>query len=144
MTAWQDNAACRGMDPELFFPDIGHSMNAIRAKRVCATCPVADHCLEYALTSGERFGIWGGVGEPERKRLRRLRSLGVDTRDPSALLPPPRQLEKRPSRRSSTAPCGTYAGYKRHKNWDEPPCDECRAANARTARGWALNRRSTA
>lgn len=56
------------MDPELFFPE-GPGGDSIVAKGVCATCRVKDQCLEYALANGERFGIWGGCSERERRRI---------------------------------------------------------------------------
>jgi WhiB family redox-sensing transcriptional regulator len=66
---WQDRALCAQTDPEAFFPEKGGSTR--EAKRVCTTCPVRTECLEYALASDERFGIWGGLSERERRRLKR-------------------------------------------------------------------------
>ena len=63
--------ACRGTDPNLFFPDRGESLEP--AKRICGECVVRDECLEHALLNGERFGVWGGTSERERRRLRRTR-----------------------------------------------------------------------
>jgi len=63
--------ACRGSDPDLFFPDRGESLEA--AKALCAGCAVRDECLEHALRNGERFGVWGGTSERERRRIRRQR-----------------------------------------------------------------------
>ena len=63
--------ACRGVDPEVFFPEQGMSLEP--AKRVCADCAVRDECLEFALANRERFGVWGGPSERERRRLRRAR-----------------------------------------------------------------------
>ena len=62
-TAWADEALCIQTDPEAFFPDKGGSTRA--AKKVCANCPVTAECLEYGLT--ERFGIYGGLSERERR-----------------------------------------------------------------------------
>ena len=67
--AWLTRAACRGMDPELFFPERGEPTEP--AKAVCAGCPVRGECLDYALTNVERFGIWGGLSERERRAIRR-------------------------------------------------------------------------
>lgn len=67
--AWQADALCAQTDPEAFFPEKGGSTRD--AKRVCAECPVSEACLEYALAKDERFGIWGGLSERERRRLRR-------------------------------------------------------------------------
>jgi WhiB family transcriptional regulator, redox-sensing transcriptional regulator len=73
---WRAEAACRGEDPELFFPagSTGPALLQIaEAKEVCARCPVRDACLDFALGSGQRFGIWGGLTEDERRSLRRRR-----------------------------------------------------------------------
>ena len=67
--AWQDQALCAQTDPEAFFPEKGGSTR--EAKRVCAKCEVRQECLEYALDHDERFGIWGGMSERDRRRLRR-------------------------------------------------------------------------
>ena len=70
--AWQDQANCLGVDPDLFFPERGASTR--EAKEVCRGCVVKNDCLEYALENGEKFGIWGGLSERERRRLRRQRA----------------------------------------------------------------------
>lgn len=66
---WQDRALCAQTDPEAFFPERGGSTR--EAKRVCRACEVKAECLDYALGNGERFGIWGGMSERERRRLER-------------------------------------------------------------------------
>ena len=66
---WQERALCAQTDPEAFFPEKGGSTR--EAKRVCQTCDVKAECLEYALANDERFGIWGGLSERERRKLRR-------------------------------------------------------------------------
>ncbi|MEI2640468.1 MAG: WhiB family transcriptional regulator [Microthrixaceae bacterium] len=70
---WQLSANCLGVDPDLFFPERGASTK--EAKAVCQGCVVREECLEYALANGEKFGIWGGLSERERRRIRRQRSL---------------------------------------------------------------------
>jgi WhiB family redox-sensing transcriptional regulator len=70
---WQDLANCLGVDPDLFFPERGASTK--EAKEVCRGCVVRGDCLEYALGNGEKFGIWGGMSERERRRIRRQRAL---------------------------------------------------------------------
>ncbi|MDQ2725527.1 MAG: WhiB family transcriptional regulator [Acidimicrobiales bacterium] len=70
---WQRRANCMGVDPDLFFPERGASTR--EAKEVCRGCVVQEDCLEYALANGEKFGIWGGLSERERRRIRRRRSL---------------------------------------------------------------------
>jgi len=66
---WQERALCAQTDPEAFFPEKGGSTR--EAKRICLGCEVKDSCLEYALANDERFGIWGGLSERERRRLKR-------------------------------------------------------------------------
>ncbi len=66
---WQENALCAQTDPEAFFPEKGGSTR--EAKRICLGCEVKDACLDYALAHDERFGIWGGLSERERRRLKR-------------------------------------------------------------------------
>jgi WhiB family transcriptional regulator, redox-sensing transcriptional regulator len=66
---WQDRALCAQTDPEAFFPEKGGSTR--EAKKVCRSCEVRAECLEYALEHDERFGIWGGMSERERRRLKR-------------------------------------------------------------------------
>ncbi|NEK86824.1 WhiB family transcriptional regulator [Blastococcus saxobsidens] len=65
------DALCAETDPEAFFPEKGGSTRD--AKRVCTGCPVRAQCLEFALANDERFGIWGGLSERERRRLRQQR-----------------------------------------------------------------------
>jgi WhiB family redox-sensing transcriptional regulator len=66
---WQERGLCAQTDPEAFFPEKGGSTR--EAKRICMGCEVRDRCLEYALAHDERFGIWGGLSERERRRLKR-------------------------------------------------------------------------
>ena len=69
---WRHRAACRGEDPELFFP-VGDTGPALRqlaeARSVCRRCPVAGDCLGWALDTGQRHGVWGGLSEHERDQL---------------------------------------------------------------------------
>ncbi|WP_370882575.1 WhiB family transcriptional regulator [Kineosporia succinea] len=67
--AWQERALCAQTDPEAFFPEKGGSTR--EAKRVCMSCEVRAECLEYALAKDERFGIWGGLSERERRRVKK-------------------------------------------------------------------------
>ncbi len=66
---WQERALCSQTDPEAFFPEKGGSTR--EAKRICMGCEVRDECLDYALAHDERFGIWGGLSERERRRIKR-------------------------------------------------------------------------
>ena len=72
-TSWREYANCLGVDPDLFFPLRGASTE--EAKAVCRGCQVKPDCLEYSLAAGEKFGIWGGHSERERRRIRRQRAL---------------------------------------------------------------------
>lgn len=64
---WKVAGACRGLDPGIFYPEFGASPE--QAKAVCRTCVVQEPCLEYALEARERFGVWGGLTEKERRRV---------------------------------------------------------------------------
>jgi WhiB family transcriptional regulator, redox-sensing transcriptional regulator len=66
---WQERALCAQTDPEAFFPEKGGSTR--EAKRICQGCEVRSECLEYALGHDERFGIWGGLSERERRKLKK-------------------------------------------------------------------------
>jgi WhiB family redox-sensing transcriptional regulator len=64
---------CAQTDPELFFPEKGGSTKA--AKKICMACPERIDCLEAALAGEEKFGIWGGLTERERRRILRKRKI---------------------------------------------------------------------
>ena len=66
---WKDRALCAETDPEAFFPEKGGSTR--EAKKVCVSCDVRAECLDFALGNDERFGIWGGLSERERRRLKK-------------------------------------------------------------------------
>ncbi|CAN5667993.1 hypothetical protein BH24ACT5_BH24ACT5_30620 [soil metagenome] len=99
---WTTDAACRGLDPDLFFPQRGAPPD--QAKAVCAGCPVRAECLDYALTHHELFGVWGGTTGKQRRRLRN-------------------------GRRANAVACGTRSGYQTHQNRHEAICDACREAS---------------
>jgi len=71
---WRPQAACRDVDPEVFFP-VGSSGPAVShmrtAQAVCRSCPVKDPCLQFALVTNQEAGVWGGKDENERRELRR-------------------------------------------------------------------------
>lgn len=71
---WRNHAACRDVDPELFFP-IGNTGPALlqidEAKQVCRRCSVMELCLQWAIESGQDAGVWGGLSEDERRALKR-------------------------------------------------------------------------
>lgn len=97
--AWMNEAPCyaKGVD---FFPGVGD--RAVAAKAMCATCPVQQTCLDYALAEGIGHGIWGGMNETDRAKLRRA---PIDH--------------------------GTSAGYYAHRRYRELPCEDCRLAHNR-------------
>ena len=71
---WRDVAACRSVEPDLFFPigSTGGAMDQIEsAKRVCRQCEALDPCLEFALATNQESGVWGGTAEDERRKLRK-------------------------------------------------------------------------
>ncbi|MBB5083408.1 WhiB family transcriptional regulator [Nonomuraea sp. NPDC050547] len=74
---WRHRAACRDVDPELFFP-IGNTGPALmqieEAKQVCRSCSAVEKCLKWALESGQDAGVWGGLSEDERRALKRRRA----------------------------------------------------------------------
>lgn len=104
---WMADANCRGLDPNLFFPERGESNADVKA--VCRACDVQAECLAYAVNNGETKGTWGGLSEKERRRVRR--NAGVTSRRVAAT-------------------CGTLSGYDRHKRAGETPCRACREASA--------------
>jgi WhiB family redox-sensing transcriptional regulator len=73
--SWQDYANCRGADADLFCPERGATTR--KAKAICTACDVKSQCLDYAIINGEKFGIWGGMSERERRRVRRLRTVAA-------------------------------------------------------------------
>jgi WhiB family redox-sensing transcriptional regulator len=68
---WRRHSACRGLDPEIFYPDTDEA--AAAAKVVCNVCSVRETCLEFALQGREKEGVWGGATEKERRRILRQR-----------------------------------------------------------------------
>lgn len=66
---WQDRAACFGIEPDVFFPITENEAGPALA--FCRTCPIREECLAWALKNAERFGVWGGMTEQQRRRLQR-------------------------------------------------------------------------
>lgn len=107
---WMRQAACLGLDPEMFFPEPGGGQKtADHAKQICAQCPVTTNCLTYALNEKVHYGIWGGTTPDERPAGRR----------PT----PTRPINH-----------GTEGGYMAHRRRNEPACTDCLAAHATGAR----------
>lgn len=69
---WQSDARCSQADAHAFYPEQGAS--AVEAKMICRACTVRDQCLDYAMAHNERHGVWGGMTDPERQRLKRDQS----------------------------------------------------------------------
>lgn len=107
--AWQFHAACLGSDPDLFFPERGESTK--EAKAICATCPVKAECMEYATSGVEKFGIWGGTSERERRAKRKGMPM--------------------PKPKPSAGTHGTDGGYRRHWKRGEQACQPCLEAHRR-------------
>ena len=79
MPSWTEEANCKGADADLFFPERGASTR--KAKAICRACSVQSVCLESAIENSEKFGIWGGMSERERRRIKRQRSSDFDIQD---------------------------------------------------------------
>jgi WhiB family redox-sensing transcriptional regulator len=71
---WRFQAACATTDPDLFYPERGDWVASEEAKKICLRCPVLVDCKIHALKNGERYGIWGGMSERERRLARRVHS----------------------------------------------------------------------
>lgn len=87
---WAESALCRYTDPDLFFPVGGeatYKAYIASIRQICAACPVAGHCLEWALSTAEPDGIWGGMTPDERRRIRAGRTTALfeanETRHPT-------------------------------------------------------------
>jgi len=74
---WRNEAACKDHDPKLWYPERRGDANHQRAVAICQQCPARDACLEHALDHNESYGIWGGLTESQRRRVRTLRERGV-------------------------------------------------------------------
>jgi len=68
---WRESAACSGVESDTFFPTSEEEPAAKAAKRICAECPVQEACLQYALSTNQAAGVWGGLDASERRRMRR-------------------------------------------------------------------------
>lgn len=126
MSDWQDYAACKGTNTDLFFTERGAETS--QAKKVCLTCPVRLQCLEYAFANGEKFGIWGGLSERQRRRIRKQRTEAgiIRTR-------PLKPIEH-----------GSHNGARMHRKRGEDPCDACRISHAAASAEYRNKKRSEA
>jgi WhiB family redox-sensing transcriptional regulator len=100
---WHDDAACRSMGADLFFSERGDIRWVAEAKAVCATCDVVEECLQWAIDTGSRHGVFGGLTPKERQGLK----LGKGVR---------------------VVRCGTTAGEAKHRRLGEKPCVPCAEA----------------
>ena len=108
--AWQDRALCGQVGDDFWFPEKGGS--TLEAKRVCGACEVRQSCLDYALDHDEKFGVWGGMSERERRRLRRDRPRSQPRRAKANTRP----SSERPSR----FPGVTWQGTRWTARWTPP------------------------
>lgn len=72
---WMTSALCAQVDTEIFYPERGDSASADMARKICSLCDVKVQCLEYALEQGERYGIWGGTNERDRRPMLKARGI---------------------------------------------------------------------
>ena len=102
---WRHRAACNGYPTEWWFPDTcgAASMTTKAAVALCRRCPVAVQCLQQAVDVPEYYGIWGGVGERQRRTMRRVQTVIVH---------------------------GSNAGYSRHQAYGEEACPDCKTAHS--------------
>lgn len=69
---WLQHAACAGRDPRAFFANGCHAREQVKAaKQVCAACPVREECAQWAISTGEKNGVWGGMSQKELRQRRR-------------------------------------------------------------------------
>ncbi|WP_048572836.1 WhiB family transcriptional regulator [Streptomyces leeuwenhoekii] len=118
---WMQHAACAGMDARVFFATGNHARAQVHAaQRVCATCPVAAQCADWAIQTGERWGVWGGMSQHQlRQRRRRFTSRAKTTMT----------VPKAPVKKREPAQCGTRSGYQKHLREKTEICGPCRQAN---------------
>jgi WhiB family transcriptional regulator, redox-sensing transcriptional regulator len=125
---WRNDAACQDLPDDqidaLFFPDVprGATPDWEPGRAVCAACPVAVDCLNWALTVDERHGMWGALAPAERQRVRRLHAV------------------PEPARVCGTR-VGTHAGYQAHWRAGQEACSPCLQAHRHTV---AAQRRDAA
>ena len=119
MNNWRLDAACRGMDVNMFFADDDRREQPDGTiKAICASCDVSAECLADALEDPNTMGIRAGMTFAQRRRERHAR--GMTIRQPTGH--------------------GTYAGYRAHQKAGSQPCDSCQAAGSKYLREWRLQR----
>ncbi len=85
-TDWMEDGICRNLNPDTFFPSDGVGVEV--AKRICATCPVVNTCLEFALENRIDHGVWGGTSERQRRRILKARGVRIPIYSLGADIPP--------------------------------------------------------
>lgn len=149
---WRDQAACRGMDTNLFFPERGHNATD-EVKAACASCPVAQQCLDYAMALGDRFGIWGGTSDKQRRVIRRTDWHGTASGYRMHHLEGTQPCERcraaynewhrhYKARKRAEIAHGTNAGYSQHVRQGDKPCAACREAHTAYQQGRRAERRA--
>jgi WhiB family redox-sensing transcriptional regulator len=113
---WQADAACAGMGNHTFFPDRGDNRDVAKARAVCAICPVVDECLQWAIDTGSRHGVFGGLTPRERQGMKYGKGVRV-------------------------VRCGTTAGHAKHLRNGEKPCVPCAEARREYQRRTMANMR---
>lgn len=141
---WHTRAACRGHNPELWYPNRDDKLSHRLAAKVCGECPVQTECLDTALQSRDEHGIWGGKTYQERMRTPR-RSFRAESAINHGTLQgyrhhlllkeePCRPCVEADERRKDRMVCGTHRGYDAHQRAREPACEPCKRAYAEHAR----------
>ena len=123
---WQQQASCRGMNPNLFFPTRRGQIMPASMKAMCAACPVRIECLTYAIEINDRDGWFAGTTPADRRGIRKQWIAdGLIERSPN---------DSSHVRADGGVKCGTQGGYKRHRRNGEEACTPCRLANAEKSR----------
>ena len=134
---WREEALCKGVSTELFFPSRGEIVSK-ELKQMCLDCPVNNECLDHALRH-EHYGFWAGTSEEQRISIRRKLNIicnkpegmyWMGTREEKAKTEANRRDRIR-GRGRKPAACGTRSGYAAHLRKEEVPCDLCKQAQSR-------------
>lgn len=122
----QEEGLCAQTDPELFYPDKGGSTEP--AKMICGSCPVRDDCLAWAVDNSERFGVWGGKTERERRKIEKTAT--APKRKPRRREVAPREIPARKVCTSCKVERPRSAFYKMRSGL-QPSCKDCMKVAAR-------------
>lgn len=116
---WLQRAACAGIDARAFFANGCHARAQVHeAKKICATCPVQAACGQWAIETGERNGVWGGMSQQELRQRRRRFTSKAKT-----------GTVKAPPKKREPVKCGTRGGYQKHLREKTEICAPCRQSN---------------